>query len=115
MSKKEKIVYTVLGIFLVLLLIFNTLWLWLVVDLIFVEHQFFQDPYDDYITLSLQRGTENYILMDDTVYLRTDRVYLDPAKVERGEIRLYSVDEVYQAHMEKLREYGALNSDPAEE
>lgn len=115
MSKKEKIVYTILGVFLVLLLIFNTLWVWLTIDLLFVSMHRFQDPYDDYIALALQRGTENYILMDDTAYIRTDRVYLDPQKVESGEIRIYSSSEVYQAHMAKLEEYGALNSDPAEE
>lgn len=111
MSKKEKIVYTILGVFLVLLLIFNTLWVWLMITLIPMH---FQDPYMDYPALATQRGT-TYILMDDITYIRTNRVYLDPQKVESGEIRIYSTSEVYRAHMEKLEEYGVLNSDSAEE
>lgn len=105
MSKKEKIVYTVLGIFLALLLIFNSLWLGLIVSLL---QNWFRDPYADYPALATQRGTA-YIAADDTAYIRTDRVYLDPEKVGSGEIKLYQIGEIIE---ERERIFAEKKSNP---
>lgn len=94
MSKKERTVYTVLGIFLVLLMIFNTLWLCFLAALM-TRH--FQDPYMDYPALAPRRGA-TYVLADDAVYIRTDRVYLDPEKAESGEIEIYNAEELLGAY-----------------
>lgn len=104
MSKKEKTVYTVLGIFLALLMILNTLWLWLLGALMTRR---FQDPYIDYPALATQRGSI-YVLADDAVYIRTDRVYLDPQKAASGEIRIYSAEELLRERGKQPEEYGAI-------
>lgn len=114
MSKKEKIVYTILGIFLALLVIFNTLWVWLMITIIPMH---FHDPYMDYPALATQRGTE-YILMGDAAYIRTDRVYLDPKKVESGEIEIYNgVDlrKMIMEERERILAENESNPEPAEE
>lgn len=52
-----------------------------------------------------------YVKIDDVGYIRYDEVGLDPAKIESGDIKVYTSEEIFNITNEALAKRDGLNND----